>query len=112
MNLQKKIFFWETRSMGDGLLDFVAVILRGAEILKSIYDYAKAILKIVKLNTVAQQREAVVQGRNLLPYRLRYIIEGLIFRGLFNVTVLCAISIFGLRVLRIEILIDETVVLE
>jgi hypothetical protein len=34
--------------------------------------YAEAVLKFAKLNTAAQQREAVVQGRNLLPYRLRY----------------------------------------
>ncbi|MDR0391780.1 MAG: hypothetical protein LBH59_07730, partial [Planctomycetaceae bacterium] len=34
--------------------------------------YAKAVLKFAKLNTAAQQREAVVQGRSLLPYRLRY----------------------------------------
>jgi hypothetical protein len=35
--------------------------------------YAKAVLKFAKLNTVAQQREAVTRGRSLLPYRLRYI---------------------------------------
>jgi hypothetical protein len=29
-------------------------------------------LKFAKLNTAAQQREAVVQERSLLPYRLRY----------------------------------------
>jgi hypothetical protein len=34
--------------------------------------YAKAVLKSAKLNTVAQQREAVTRGRSLLPYRLRY----------------------------------------
>ncbi|MDR1053125.1 MAG: hypothetical protein LBL39_03025, partial [Planctomycetaceae bacterium] len=34
--------------------------------------YAKAILKFEKLDTQAQQREAVVQGRSLSPYRLRY----------------------------------------
>ncbi|MDR1290544.1 MAG: hypothetical protein LBK06_05025 [Planctomycetaceae bacterium] len=34
---------------------------------------AKAVLKSAKLNTVAQQRGAVVQGRSLLPYRLRYL---------------------------------------
>ncbi|MDR1290517.1 MAG: hypothetical protein LBK06_04880 [Planctomycetaceae bacterium] len=34
--------------------------------------YAKAVLKFAKLNTAAQQREAVVQGRSLLPYRLQY----------------------------------------
>ncbi|MDR1289974.1 MAG: hypothetical protein LBK06_02105 [Planctomycetaceae bacterium] len=35
-------------------------------------SYAEAVLKFVKLNTAAQQREAIVQGRSLLPYRLRY----------------------------------------
>ncbi|MDR1142294.1 MAG: hypothetical protein LBL62_11415 [Planctomycetaceae bacterium] len=35
--------------------------------------YAKAVLKFAKLNTVAQQREAVTRGRSRLPYRLRYI---------------------------------------
>ncbi|MDR1290274.1 MAG: hypothetical protein LBK06_03645 [Planctomycetaceae bacterium] len=35
-------------------------------------NYAKAVLKFAKLNTVAQQREAVIRGRSLLPYRLRY----------------------------------------
>ncbi|MDR1290958.1 MAG: hypothetical protein LBK06_07140 [Planctomycetaceae bacterium] len=35
--------------------------------------YAEAVLKFAKLNTATQQREAVVQGRSLLPYRLRYI---------------------------------------
>ncbi|MDR1290048.1 MAG: hypothetical protein LBK06_02480 [Planctomycetaceae bacterium] len=34
--------------------------------------YAKAVLKFAKLDTVAQQREAVTRGRSLLPYRLRY----------------------------------------
>ncbi|MDR1290935.1 MAG: hypothetical protein LBK06_07020 [Planctomycetaceae bacterium] len=34
---------------------------------------AEAVLKFAKLNTVAQQREAIVQGRSLLPYRLRYL---------------------------------------
>ncbi|MDR1289700.1 MAG: hypothetical protein LBK06_00715 [Planctomycetaceae bacterium] len=29
-------------------------------------------MKFAKLNTAAQQREAIVQGRSLLPYRLRY----------------------------------------
>ncbi|MDR1290642.1 MAG: hypothetical protein LBK06_05525 [Planctomycetaceae bacterium] len=29
-------------------------------------------MKFAKLNTVAQQREAVTRGRSLLPYRLRY----------------------------------------
>ncbi|MDR1289948.1 MAG: hypothetical protein LBK06_01970 [Planctomycetaceae bacterium] len=36
--------------------------------------YAEAVLKFAKLNTAAQQREAIVQGRSLLPYRLRYIL--------------------------------------
>ncbi|MDR1478372.1 MAG: hypothetical protein LBJ00_05465 [Planctomycetaceae bacterium] len=35
--------------------------------------YTEATLKFLKLNTQAQQREAVVQGRSLSPYRLRYI---------------------------------------
>ncbi|MDR1289817.1 MAG: hypothetical protein LBK06_01300 [Planctomycetaceae bacterium] len=35
-------------------------------------NYAEAVLKFAKLNTVAQQREAVTRGRSLLPYRLRY----------------------------------------
>ncbi|MDR1140876.1 MAG: hypothetical protein LBL62_04220 [Planctomycetaceae bacterium] len=34
--------------------------------------YAEAVLKFGKLNTQTQQREAVVQGQSLLPYRLRY----------------------------------------
>ncbi|MDR1290492.1 MAG: hypothetical protein LBK06_04750 [Planctomycetaceae bacterium] len=43
--------------------------------LREIYTcYAEAVLKFAKLNTAAQQREAVVQGRSLLPYRLRYTI--------------------------------------
>ncbi|MDR1291704.1 MAG: hypothetical protein LBK06_10945 [Planctomycetaceae bacterium] len=37
--------------------------------------YAKAVLEFAKLNTVAQQREAVTRGRSLLPYRLRYSYE-------------------------------------
>ncbi|MDR1479987.1 MAG: hypothetical protein LBJ00_13715 [Planctomycetaceae bacterium] len=32
-----------------------------------------------KRNTQAQQREAIAQGRSLLPYRLRYIIIFLYF---------------------------------
>jgi hypothetical protein len=36
-------------------------------------QYTKAVLKFPKLDTQAQQREAVVQGRSLSPYRLRYI---------------------------------------
>jgi hypothetical protein len=35
--------------------------------------YTKAILKFTKLNKWSQHRGAVVQGRSLLPYRLRYI---------------------------------------
>ncbi|MDR1480457.1 MAG: hypothetical protein LBJ00_16100 [Planctomycetaceae bacterium] len=34
--------------------------------------YTEATLKFLKLNAQAQQREAVVQGRSLSPYRLRY----------------------------------------
>ncbi|MDR1291170.1 MAG: hypothetical protein LBK06_08215 [Planctomycetaceae bacterium] len=45
--------------------------------MRSPLVYAEAVLKytlkFAKLNTAAQQREAVVQGRSLLPYRLRYI---------------------------------------
>jgi hypothetical protein len=37
------------------------------------YFYAKAILKFMELNTEAQHRGAVVQGRSLLSYRLRYL---------------------------------------
>ncbi|MDR1290225.1 MAG: hypothetical protein LBK06_03395 [Planctomycetaceae bacterium] len=37
-----------------------------------VWFYAKAVFKFAKLNTVAQQREAVTRGRSLLPYRLRY----------------------------------------
>ncbi|MDR1290077.1 MAG: hypothetical protein LBK06_02630 [Planctomycetaceae bacterium] len=37
-----------------------------------VNSYAKAVLTFVKLNTAAQQREEIVQGRSLLPYRLRY----------------------------------------
>ncbi|MDR1477833.1 MAG: hypothetical protein LBJ00_02715 [Planctomycetaceae bacterium] len=36
----------------------------------------------MKLNTQAQQREVVVQGRNLSPYRLRY--KTRIFFVLYN----------------------------
>jgi hypothetical protein len=32
-----------------------------------VFLYAEAVLKFTKLNTVAQQREAVVQGRSLPP---------------------------------------------
>ncbi|MDR1480385.1 MAG: hypothetical protein LBJ00_15725 [Planctomycetaceae bacterium] len=34
--------------------------------------YTQATLKFTELNTQAQQREAVVQGRSLSPYWLRY----------------------------------------
>ncbi|MDR1290711.1 MAG: hypothetical protein LBK06_05885 [Planctomycetaceae bacterium] len=37
--------------------------------------YAEAVLKFKKLDTQAQQRGAVVQGRSLSPYRLRYIVR-------------------------------------
>jgi hypothetical protein len=37
--------------------------------------YTQAVLKSLKLNTEAQQREAVVQGRSLSPYRLRYTVH-------------------------------------
>ncbi|MDR1289686.1 MAG: hypothetical protein LBK06_00645 [Planctomycetaceae bacterium] len=35
-------------------------------------SYVEAVLNFAKLNTAAQQREAVIRGRSLLPYRLRY----------------------------------------
>ncbi|MDR1478589.1 MAG: hypothetical protein LBJ00_06570 [Planctomycetaceae bacterium] len=35
-------------------------------------SYTQAVLKFLKRNTQTQQREAVVQGRSLSPYRLRY----------------------------------------
>ncbi|MDR1480852.1 MAG: hypothetical protein LBJ00_18160 [Planctomycetaceae bacterium] len=38
-----------------------------------LISYTQAVLKFLKLDTQAQQREAVVQGRSLSPYRLRYI---------------------------------------
>jgi hypothetical protein len=44
-------------------------------------EYAKAVLKFAKLNTQAQQRGAVVHGRSLPPYRLRYNKEFWLFRG-------------------------------
>ncbi|MDR1141535.1 MAG: hypothetical protein LBL62_07570 [Planctomycetaceae bacterium] len=58
------------------LIDEVANILLNNY--KNIIDsygllYAEAVLKFEKLDTQAQQREAVVQGRSLSPYRLRYI---------------------------------------
>ncbi|MDR1478443.1 MAG: hypothetical protein LBJ00_05825 [Planctomycetaceae bacterium] len=37
------------------------------------FHYTQAVLKFLKLDTQAQQRETVVQGRILSPYRLRYI---------------------------------------
>jgi hypothetical protein len=49
-----------------------AYLLTGYGILYTVINYAEAVLKFAKLNTVAQQREAVAQGRSLLPYRLRY----------------------------------------
>ncbi|MDR1480455.1 MAG: hypothetical protein LBJ00_16090 [Planctomycetaceae bacterium] len=36
-----------------------------------------------KLNTQAQQREAVVQGRSLSPYRLRYSNKNMIDKSRF-----------------------------
>ncbi|MDR1477465.1 MAG: hypothetical protein LBJ00_00815 [Planctomycetaceae bacterium] len=45
----------------------------------------QAVLKFPKLDTQASQREAVVQGRSLSPYRLRYKIS---FRGEFPLFVL------------------------
>ncbi|MDR1480287.1 MAG: hypothetical protein LBJ00_15235 [Planctomycetaceae bacterium] len=46
--------------------------------------YTQAVLKFLKLDTQAQQREAVVQGRSLSPYRLRYTRYGL--KTINNVT--------------------------
>ncbi|MDR1291192.1 MAG: DUF1559 domain-containing protein, partial [Planctomycetaceae bacterium] len=46
--------------------------------------YAEAVLKFAKLNTVAQQREAVNWGRSLLPYRLRYKMSGTNYKISFN----------------------------
>ncbi|MDR1479602.1 MAG: hypothetical protein LBJ00_11745 [Planctomycetaceae bacterium] len=37
--------------------------------------YTQAVLKFTKLDTQAQQREAIAQGRSLSPYRLRYKIK-------------------------------------
>jgi hypothetical protein len=39
-----------------------------------IFVVCSSRLKFAKLNTAAQQREAVTRGRSLLPYRLRYIL--------------------------------------
>ncbi|MDR1478222.1 MAG: hypothetical protein LBJ00_04705 [Planctomycetaceae bacterium] len=36
------------------------------------YKCTEVALKFLKLNPQTQQREAVVQGRSLSPYRLRY----------------------------------------
>ncbi|MDR1141364.1 MAG: hypothetical protein LBL62_06710 [Planctomycetaceae bacterium] len=55
------------------MLRFLEVTITNPIILRELY--AKAVLKFAKLNTVAQQREAVTQGRSLLPYRLRYKID-------------------------------------
>jgi hypothetical protein len=49
------------------------LITFGDRYLLAILFYAEAVLKFAKLNTAAQQREAVTRGRSLLPYRLRYI---------------------------------------
>ncbi|MDR1478399.1 MAG: hypothetical protein LBJ00_05600 [Planctomycetaceae bacterium] len=38
--------------------------------------YTQAILKFTKLNTQARHREAVVHGRSLPPYWLRYTHSG------------------------------------
>ncbi|MDR1479864.1 MAG: hypothetical protein LBJ00_13100 [Planctomycetaceae bacterium] len=38
----------------------------------SLPSYTQATLNFMELNTVARQREAIVQGRSLSPYRLRY----------------------------------------
>ncbi|MDR1479360.1 MAG: hypothetical protein LBJ00_10510 [Planctomycetaceae bacterium] len=45
------------------------------EILISVYTQA-----VLKLDTQTQQREAVVLGQSLSPYRLRYISLFLLFR--------------------------------
>ncbi|MDR1477612.1 MAG: hypothetical protein LBJ00_01585 [Planctomycetaceae bacterium] len=37
--------------------------------------YTQAVLKFLKLDTQAQQLEAVAQRRSLSPYRLRYSIK-------------------------------------
>ncbi|MDR1478548.1 MAG: hypothetical protein LBJ00_06365 [Planctomycetaceae bacterium] len=46
--------------------------IRGINDIEKKLHYTEATLKFLKLNTQAQQREAVVQGRSLSPYRLRY----------------------------------------
>jgi hypothetical protein len=48
--------------------NFLSCKKRVKKILYILGGYAEAVLKFVKLNTAAQQREAVVQGRSLLPY--------------------------------------------
>ncbi|MDR1289961.1 MAG: hypothetical protein LBK06_02040 [Planctomycetaceae bacterium] len=45
--------------------------------------YTEAVLKFAKLNTAAQQREAIVRGRSLLLYRLRYSLI-LLYRSRFK----------------------------
>ncbi|MDR1052702.1 MAG: hypothetical protein LBL39_00850 [Planctomycetaceae bacterium] len=48
----------------------------------------KPFLKFEKLDTQAQQRGAVVQGRSLSPYRLRYSYFGVVCRWLCLVSTL------------------------
>ncbi|MDR1290617.1 MAG: hypothetical protein LBK06_05395 [Planctomycetaceae bacterium] len=54
------------------VLALVILFIGFLPVVKREIRYAEAVLKFAKLNTAAQQREAVVQGRSLLPYRLRY----------------------------------------
>ncbi|MDR1142279.1 MAG: hypothetical protein LBL62_11340, partial [Planctomycetaceae bacterium] len=72
--------------------------------------YTKAVLKFAKLNTVAQQREAVTRGRSLLPYRLRYrccLFENMLFFFiLFLLT--CCITFFQSDDLSAQILLDTS----
>ncbi|MDR1478349.1 MAG: hypothetical protein LBJ00_05350 [Planctomycetaceae bacterium] len=59
--------------MVDGFVPFVLSVLRNMLLRSPILTlYTEATLKFLKRNTQAQQREAVVQGRSLSPYRLRY----------------------------------------
>ncbi|MDR1290093.1 MAG: hypothetical protein LBK06_02715 [Planctomycetaceae bacterium] len=53
--------------------------------------YTEAVLKFTKLHTQAQQRGAVVQGRSLSPYRLRYNLKGYLLCPLcdFFIFVVC-----------------------
>ncbi|MDR1289920.1 MAG: hypothetical protein LBK06_01820 [Planctomycetaceae bacterium] len=54
---------------------FVLAAFGGVNLVKRHFQgriYAEAVLKFGKLNTQSQQRGAVVQGRSLSPYRLRY----------------------------------------